>query len=134
MAETQPVLTAAQFALDPFEASIFAGFATGENWNGWAVPYFTFAEASRLCEFNNRLAGCGTLSYDAANDMFVLHDPEFPEEQSEFRSVMFDGQKLYSVGGMSWCWTIAHPAQPPRSKTNHWPKILRRKPANGTRA
>lgn len=62
------VLTAASFTLEPLEGQTFAGYTAGQQWNGWACPYFTKEQAQRIVEAWHT---CGfKVDYDPADDVF----------------------------------------------------------------
>ena len=77
------------------------GFTYGNTWNGWAIPYFTFENAQKLIPIFE-----GYLSYDVDQDAFKYLDPVHmnPEDTEIYESLDIDGNKFYSVGGMSFCW------------------------------
>jgi hypothetical protein len=92
----------AQFTMDFFGDGVaIDGYTYGGRWNGWAIPYFTFENAQKLIPIFE-----GYLSYDADQDAFIYFDPVHmdDEEKEIYESSMIDGNKYYSVGGMSFCW------------------------------
>lgn len=96
----------AKFKMDFFDDGIsIDGFTYGNTWNGWAIPYFTFENAQKLIPIFE-----GYLAYDANQDAFTYLDPVHMEvEDIEiYEPVMVNGNKYYSVGGMSFCWDIVN--------------------------
>lgn len=87
------------------DAPVFAGFwEPGENWNGWACPSFTKAEADRI------MAAWNGASYDAKADAFSFpYDPSDltrEEPHDVFRGVDHPTHgRLYPVGARGWTWS-----------------------------
>lgn len=94
------------------EGKSYSAYVDPQTWNGWAIPYFTRLVAEKVVEDQNR---------------FHKQDPEgFPEwfewdgnvlcyhYEEEGQTAYYDREEpignLYSVGGMSWCWYVAEPA------------------------
>ncbi len=79
-------------------------FHAGEDWNGWAVPYFDFPTAMFMCEDKEN-----NLQYNEEKDAFVWTD-ENNEEPEEFTpvAILVDGVevKTYPIGASIWCWDI----------------------------
>ena len=94
----------------PGAPRIFAGFTLGENWNGWACPYFTRDQASALVE--GWLALGGQAHYDAASDEFVFSSLEASDQLPErYGPTDVAGQRLYPIGTRAWIWEdVSHPA------------------------
>lgn len=96
----------AVFQIDAIESYFFHGVTQGQQWNGFACPLFSFAEAQRLMVLNNHTDFCGQIVFDAELDAFLFH--EFGVESSErpdvFKAVLIAGQKFYPIGAFSWCW------------------------------
>lgn len=95
-----------KFQIDTLGDQEFDGFTTGETWNGFACPYFRFAEAQRV------LAACKALGdqgyYDAATDEFVFTGlpPEPWDESQRFGPTDVKGLgKLYAIGAAMWIWS-----------------------------
>jgi hypothetical protein len=88
----------------------FAGWHRGDNWNGWACPYFEKAEADRvLAEMGN---GWEVAKFDAEKDAYVfLSEGCREDEQDVFKGedVEINGKKmhLYPVGAYCWIWTLS---------------------------
>jgi len=95
-------LIKAKFKMDFFPDDVeIEGYTNGGRWNGWAIPYFTFENAQKLIPIFE-----GYLSYDVDQDAFKYLDPVHmnPEDTEIYESLDIDGNKFYSVGGMSFCW------------------------------
>jgi len=87
------------------------GWTQGERWNGWQCPRFEKAEALKvMAQFSAEDLNNGdTLTYDEANDRFVLTQGDYPDEEPEY----FDGVEIetaqgekvvYAIGAWSWTW------------------------------
>lgn len=93
-------LKKSSFVIDALHGYVFPGFTKGEEWNGWACPYFTREQAEGIvnihCKVLNANAG-----YDSNEDKFVF---EFPDETEEYSTIIVDGEKLYPIGTHVWIW------------------------------
>lgn len=78
----------------------------GQEWNGWAVPYFTKEQADRLIATIDLIDPGAEMRYDAERDAYIFTgDPEVMDPEPEvFEGFEVQGHKVYSIGGMSWCW------------------------------
>jgi hypothetical protein len=93
-------MRSAKFTIDTFADGVFDGFTSGETWNGWARPYFTFQQAQSILEAHQ--AQGKKASYDEAGDFFSF---EFSEDEIDtFSAEMIEGQKLYPIGAGCWIW------------------------------
>ena len=90
----------ASFTLETFPGKRFFGFTNGEDWNGWACPYFTFQEAQRIAELHNELPG-NFAYYQKEKDSFVF---KFNDDPEEYPTVSFGETNLYPIGNGSWIW------------------------------
>lgn len=95
------------FMLDALGERAFNGYTGGEEWNGFACPYFDFDQAQALVAAW-REKGWAT-HYDEAADAFVFSvNQDFEtgesEEFEEFPAVARDGQNLYAIGAFAWTW------------------------------
>jgi hypothetical protein len=82
----------------------FEGFTTGDNWNGWACPYFTLEEGLRLVEAWKapvEYSGLGPAWYDAGNDVFEF---TIEDQTDSFGPEVVDGMKLYPIAAHGCCW------------------------------
>jgi hypothetical protein len=89
-----------KFSIESLPGQIFEGFTTGEDWNGWACPYFAFEEACRIVEAHNKSNELPAV-YDENKDTFIF---EFPDEPEEYTAEQINGQKLYGIGTGGWIW------------------------------
>jgi hypothetical protein len=97
----------AKFSIDTLGDKIFDGYTQGEEWNGWACPYFTFEQAQKVAEaFNEgeRFEGDKVKArYNVEQDAFCFFF-ESSGESDDFPSLEVDGLKLYPVGAGCWIW------------------------------
>jgi len=100
---TEKTMRAAKFAIDFLEGQIFEGYTKGEDWNGFACPYFTLEQARRLVDAW-RMAGRDA-TYDAEADRFFFKVDGVGEEDCDsFSAIEADGMTLYPVGNSCWIW------------------------------
>lgn len=87
-----------RFTIDSLNG-IFEGYTLDENWNGWAVPYFTYEQALLV------LAACQQADqhglYDSTNDRFVF---AFKDEDENYEAEDINGMKVYPIGARNWIW------------------------------
>jgi hypothetical protein len=89
------------FTIDSLANQKFQGFTSGETWNGWACPYFTFEEAKKIVDAQNANSD-HSAHYDESNDTFVF---SFSDDEKEgYSAENIDGEKLYGIGCGSWIW------------------------------
>ena len=104
------MLRETQFAIDTLGDKVFEGYTQGEEWNGWACPYFTFEQAQKVVEaFNKgeRFEGDKIEArYDAEQDAFCFLF-ESSGESDDFAAVELEGQKFYPIGAGCWIWERA---------------------------
>lgn len=96
-------MQAARFTIETYVEQFFDGFSRGEDWNGWARPYFTFEQAQQIIEAH-RSRGWKAW-YDEKEDSFAFdfsHDGL--DEVDVFPPVELDSRKLYPVGAGCWVW------------------------------
>ena len=58
-----------KFTIDSLDG-IFEGYTLGEDWNGWAVPYFTYEQALLVLAASQQADQHGF--YDAVSDRFIF--------------------------------------------------------------
>ncbi len=99
----------ARFALDASD-QVFDGYDCRQNWNGWAVPYFTKEQADIVCARTNEI-GQYQMFYDPERDAYVMPwgGADKPEDYEVFDATTIkdaEGHqiKVYSIGGFAWCW------------------------------
>lgn len=105
--------TKTTFVIDSLPSESFEGYSNGENWNGWACPFFDHATAERVLrasEQNNY-----TWQYDTQANAFIVRstaDPDDyePEVFSATQAQVDDKAiTLYGIGAYSWIWEEAEP-------------------------
>lgn len=89
-----------RFAVDFLEGREFEGYTRGENWNGFACPYFTFDQAKRIVDAWPETGG--TASYVSGGDEFIFQMSDGARDS--FGPVEIEGMKLYPIGNGSWIW------------------------------
>lgn len=95
-----------KFTIEVYGEQSFDGFSSGEDWNGWACPYFTSEQAQRIVDAHCKLGRKAW--YDKVEDQFVFdfsHDEN--NEPDTFPAEEVDGKKLYPVGAFCWIWEEA---------------------------
>jgi hypothetical protein len=95
----------AKFTLDFLECQHFNGFTRGENWNGFACPYFTYDQAQDVV-MAWQWKGCEAF-YNSASDEFVfeLTVAGGTKESDVFSGLEVEGKRLYPIGAFCWTWT-----------------------------
>ena len=87
------------------------GYTKGDDWNGWATPYFEFEVAIQVAKDSSRLNDGTRDAYDEAHDAFLYEDAAYPDEPVIFEAITIevDGQekKVYPVGTYYWTWEEA---------------------------
>lgn len=101
------------FTMDAMEGP-YPGYTGGNNWNGWATPYFEFDVAERIAEdyvrVNQEAGGdmAGSRArYDESEDAFALYEPINDYESFYYaQPISVDGKevKVYSIGTYEWTW------------------------------
>lgn len=93
----------AKFEIDTLGDEVFDGYTSGESWNGWACPLFTFDQAERIVEAF-RARGWDA-SYDESTDQFVFSiEHDSLDEKDSYPPVNVNGRKFYPVGAFCWIW------------------------------
>ena len=95
--------------MDVLEGAKFEAWTDGSHWNGWATPWFEFAEALKLAEYYNKLKWQPTKKawYEAETDQFCfLPDGETDPEYYGAETVDAEGRraKAYPIGTRVWIW------------------------------
>lgn len=94
------------FEIDCVEKK-FSGYHQEESWNGWKVPYFTFAVAVDVLK-----AFEVQWKYDSVTDSFkhwVEGESEDSEEAVTEAGIKTPYGTLYGIGAMYWTWDEARP-------------------------
>lgn len=91
------------FSLDG-DIILYEGLSNpAENWNGWAIPFFTMDVAFQILEDCKEW-----FTYTFDGDKFSVFDnPELTDTDGSpmvCPSIEIEGIKYYSIGGRSWCW------------------------------
>lgn len=96
-------LREAKFSMDTFGDRAFDGLTLGEDWNGWACPYFTFEQAQHVVEAHRNNGGRAT--YEEHSDSFVFSFRDAgPNEAESYPAVEIEGRKVYPIGASNWIW------------------------------
>ena len=93
----------AKFTIEVYPEQTFDGFSRGEDWNGWACPYFDFEQAKKVMEAHRQRGWKAW--YDELDDQFVFdfsHDGD--GEPDAFPAEVIGGKKLYPIGAFCWIW------------------------------
>ena len=102
-------LKPAKFKIESLGSQLpFDGFTKGEEWNGWAVPYFSYEQASKVMDVfvkSNSLNGkYSTAFYDSDKDAFFFVFDDSKEEMQEFPAETIGDGKYYLIGSSDWIW------------------------------
>lgn len=89
-----------KFSIESLRGVEFDGSTGGEEWNGFACPYFTFEQGMRIVEAHNDSGELGVY-YDEDKDSFVF---DFPAGSEEFEAEIIEERKLYGIGCGTWIW------------------------------
>lgn len=100
-------MRATKFTIDSLDGYVFDGYTDGEEWNGFACPYFTYNQAEKVLEAY--LATGRKAWYDADADRFVF-EVDGKDEVDSFNAVELVGEKFYPVGAFCWIWDEAEAA------------------------
>lgn len=101
----EAILRQSRFTIEALPGEAFDGYSIGENWNGWACPYFTFEEAIRIADAHEKILNV-KITYKDSDDMFILNPID---EVEEYASILIAGKKLYPMGSFSWIWEEVEP-------------------------
>jgi hypothetical protein len=92
------------FFIDGDETNgVYEGFTRGDNWNGWACPYFSKETGLRIAR---ALKGV----FDKDKDQFVFTDENYdpPEDKEYFEGFDIkttEGKRhVYAIGAFGWIW------------------------------
>ena len=93
----------AKFTIDVYEEQSFEGFSRGEDWNGWACPYFTFEQAQQIMEAHRQRGW--KAEYNESEDKFVFNFSHDGNDGTDaFSAELIEGKKLYPIGAFCWIW------------------------------
>lgn len=88
-----------KFKIETYPNNKFEGFTNGEDWNGWACPYFTFEESQKIVEAHKK-TGQKAGFYENSDEFYF----EIQDEKEIYPPIEFEGKKLYPIGNSSWIW------------------------------
>lgn len=94
------------FTNDGFDY-VYIGYTSGRRWNGWATPYFEFAEALEVMHEYNECADEILIEYDKVYDQFYKLDKDSGELETwkgEDQYTTEGIKHLYGIGAYSWVW------------------------------
>ncbi len=92
--------------LDTYGDQVFDGYTAGEEWNGWACPYFTYDQACRIVEAHRRHGW--EAHYDPVKDEFVFSfERDGLPDPDAFPAVHIGEDKFYPIGAFGWIWSEA---------------------------
>lgn len=85
-------------------------FTDGDDWNGWACPYFEKSEAERILKASE--ANGFEWEYDVEQDAYIVSNSQ---EDEDYAPEVFEGSNyeiegtnltLYGIGAYSWIWEV----------------------------
>ena len=102
--------TRVNFTMDSLPGKVYPGYTDGDDWNGWACPYFERPQAEavlRASEPNGFL-----WRYDADGDAYVVRYNQAEDaapEVFEGIDIEVDGvlARVYPIGAYSWIWELS---------------------------
>ena len=112
------LLVVGRFSLDCLLEEGVEGYHTGENWNGWACPYFTKEQGEQIMAAFNKIpdysgeAAPFPARYDEARDAFITYSGYDEQPEDVWKGEPFDqldGLRLYPIGTGSWTWNEEEP-------------------------
>lgn len=85
------------FSLDAIEDKKFNGYTFGDDWNGWATPYFERPEANLIME---------ALGGTYKDGKYLFDDGYGGEEEYQKETIdTVDGPKeVFAIGAYNWTW------------------------------
>ena len=95
------IMREAKFSIDTLGDKVFEGFTNGEEWNGWACPYFTFEQAQRVVKAQTEM---GLKAWYNTNADAFSFEVDASDEIDSFPAQEIEGKKLYPVGTSCWIW------------------------------
>ena len=98
-----------RFTMDVRGGKPFEGWTNGDNWNGWATPWFEYGEAIKLVDCYNQLdwQPAKKAWYDIMTDQFCfIPDGETEPECYSAETIDAEGLKVkaYPIGTQVWIW------------------------------
>lgn len=94
----------AKFKIEGLEDVQLEGYTFGNTWNGWACPYFTYAQAQEVVRVFNE-QHCCECSYEPTSNTFLFKN----DNDDTFGSITIKlaGRvtELYPIGAGCWIWS-----------------------------
>lgn len=96
------MLVCGDWLLDATKA--YQAYTSGQRWNGWECPHFTYEVAKQLAQ---DMPG---LQYDFDKGEFLSVDTEEPDSdrRETFPATVIDVEGIpttvFAIGAWSWCW------------------------------
>lgn len=97
------------FQIYGLEHKSYEGLTSGDNWNGYECPWFSFEVATQLMhDLNESWKDSSTdesIVYDKEKDAFLyVHNMLEDNEIIKFSATKKNNKKVYGIGTYSWCW------------------------------
>jgi hypothetical protein len=108
----QPRFHRSIFTADFLGAAAVPGWTDGSDWNGWATPYFEFAEAKNLIRLHQAVNGPDSAYYNPQSDTFgfLLNGGDEPELFGAVEIAASSHKvKVYPIGTCAWIWEEVDP-------------------------
>ena len=88
---------------------LWAYVVQGQDWNGWALPYFTKEQADRVLIAFNAQSNVSRIEYQMYRDEYLAFDFDSPHENPEVfipEDIEVDGEIVhaYPIGAWGWTW------------------------------
>jgi hypothetical protein len=98
----------AKFKIEGLEDVQLEGYTFGNTWNGWACPYFTYAQAQEVVRVFNE-QHCCECSYESTSNTFLFKN----DNDDTFGSVTIElvgtATEVYPIGNGCWVWSECVP-------------------------
>lgn len=102
------------FTLEEDENSYKGYYFEGQEWNGWAIPYFEYSEAKRLIQDQKGGRIYGPDKKIKEQGWWVSGETNAPADIHTYMGTKIqtiDGEKeVYSIGGFEWTWSLVEKA------------------------
>ena len=89
----------------------YIGYTNGDDWNGWATPYFEKEEAIRVMhDYNKYREESEHMSYDEENDIFIAWVEGYGDYEYWIGENIHTAEgikHLYGIGAYFWVWDEA---------------------------
>lgn len=100
-----------KFALEMLGDKIFAGYTQGEDWNGFACPYFTFEQAQLLVKAYIQSGGRAWYEIELDAFCFEVNTDEGGKIVDSYLPEEIERKKVYPIGAFCWRWEENNEAQ-----------------------